>query len=40
MANANVSEQRRYGFAIIFKDATTVYDGSDHVVTDPLREAG
>jgi ectoine hydroxylase-related dioxygenase (phytanoyl-CoA dioxygenase family) len=40
MANANVTDDNRYGFAIIYIDATTTYSGSNHVVTDPLRDAG
>lgn len=40
MANANSTDKNRYGFAIIFMDAATTYNGTAHVVTDPLREAG
>jgi phytanoyl-CoA hydroxylase len=40
MANANATDEHRYGVSIIFMDATTTYDGSNHVVTDPLRKEG
>lgn len=40
MANANESDQNRYGFVIIFMDATATYTGLDHAVTDPLRDSG
>lgn len=40
MANDNVTDDPRYGFAIIFMDATTTFAGSKHVVTQPLVEAG
>lgn len=40
MANANTTEENRYGFAIIFMDATTTYTGSNHAVTNALRDSG
>ncbi len=40
MANANATDENRYGFAIIYMDATTTYAGTTHVVTNPLRDAG
>ena len=40
MANANTTGENRYGFAIIYLDATTTYTGTNHVVTNPLRDAG
>jgi ectoine hydroxylase-related dioxygenase (phytanoyl-CoA dioxygenase family) len=40
MANDNVTEEARYGFAIIYIDAGTVFSGSKHVVTQPLAEEG
>lgn len=40
MANANTTGENRYGFAIIFMDATTTYTGKNHAVTNPLRDAG
>ncbi|MGF1449694.1 MAG: phytanoyl-CoA dioxygenase family protein [Opitutales bacterium] len=40
MANDNVTDEPRYGFAIIYMDATTTFAGSKHVVTQPLVEAG
>lgn len=39
MANANATDENRYGFAIIYMDAQTTYTGTAHVVTNPLRDA-
>jgi phytanoyl-CoA hydroxylase len=36
MANANVTEEQRVAHTVIFMDATTIYNGRGHVVTDPL----
>ena len=40
MANANATDEPRYGVSIIFIDATTTYTGANHAVTDPLRNEG
>lgn len=40
MANANTTDENRYGFAIIFMDATTTYTGTNHAVTNAPRDAG
>ena len=38
MANANVSDEHRFGFAIVYVDRGTKYTGADHTVTDSLRD--
>lgn len=40
MANANTTEENRYGFAIIYMDATTTFTGTNHAVTNAPRDAG
>jgi ectoine hydroxylase-related dioxygenase (phytanoyl-CoA dioxygenase family) len=40
MANANTTDENRYGFAIIFMDRSTTYTGANHPVTNPLRDDG
>ncbi len=36
MATPNFTQEARVAHVVIFVDATTVYNGSSHVVTDPL----
>ncbi len=40
MANANVTDENRYGVAIIYMDATTTYTGTNHALTDMIKESG
>ncbi|MGF1482769.1 MAG: phytanoyl-CoA dioxygenase family protein [Opitutales bacterium] len=40
MANDNLTDEHRYGYAIIYIDRTTTFAGRGHVVTKPLVEAG